>query len=83
MSDHNGNSSIISLGKMAIASMPPAFLLLLLLNTIFLVAVFWFLNSRATVFERAMVPIMQSCMNKLPMELVPHLKSPTPEPLKK
>jgi hypothetical protein len=52
----------IEAGGKLLGSLPAQMLVLVMLNLVFIFALFWFLNSRDTARERLLTPILAACM---------------------
>lgn len=53
-----------------ISSLPAQFLVLVLMNTAFLVGILWFLNNLENRRERTWGPVIAGCMQAVPPDLV-------------
>jgi hypothetical protein len=57
-------------GMQVLQSLPAQFLMLVLLNAIFIGGLLWFLDQRQKSEERIMDPLMTACINQVPAELL-------------
>lgn len=55
---------VIGLGNKLIGSLPAQFLLLALMNVIFICGLLWFLNNRDDARERMLTPILAACVKR-------------------
>jgi hypothetical protein len=63
--EHKGVvESLTSLGRAAITVIPPAFLLLVALNVVFIAGLFWFLERQNAGRERVISAIVEGCLQQ-------------------
>lgn len=67
-------ADLTDLGKTVVGALPPGFLVLVLINTVFVLGLLWFLNARSVATERMLTPLLTACINEVPVAAVPHLK---------
>jgi hypothetical protein len=61
--DHRGVvASITSLAKDAVHTIPPAFLMLLLINVVFVLGLLLFLHQQSAPRERVLMAIVEACL---------------------
>lgn len=53
---------IIGIGNKLVGSLPAQFLLLVLINVIFIGGLLWFLEKRDSARERMLTPILAACL---------------------
>ena len=78
MSNTTGSSSsssgvvgaVENLGSRLIASLPAQFLMLVLMNMIFIMSLLSFLDKQLESRERALTPIISNCMQEIPLEVM-------------
>lgn len=51
-------------------SLPAQFLVLVLINAVFVVGLLWFLNQQEMVRERTFAPLVKACIGEVPAELL-------------
>jgi hypothetical protein len=56
-----------------ISSLPAQFLVLVLLNTVFILSLLSFLEKQEQARERIYTPLLSSCMNQIPLPMVQEL----------
>jgi len=61
------------LGSKVILSLPAQFLVLVILNTAFLGGLLWFLNEQNKARERLLTPIVTSCVQQVPGDIMAKL----------
>jgi hypothetical protein len=57
-----------SLGGKLIGALPAQFLMLVILNSVFIGALFWLLDGQNKARERVIGPIVSRCMDEVPAE---------------
>jgi hypothetical protein len=62
-----------TLGSKLIGSLPAQFMVLVLINAVFLLGLLWFLDQRDEARERLLTPVLASCIHAVPIELVERL----------
>jgi hypothetical protein len=71
-----GQSAVGTAGRTAsklIDSLPAQFMVLVLLNSIYVVGMLWFLNVQADRRDRNLGPIITSCLQQVPISVVERL----------
>lgn len=56
-----------------INSVPAQFLVLLVVNAVFILGLLWFLNEQAKSRERVLTPIVMACLQQVPIDVVERL----------
>lgn len=56
--------SLVGLGNKLLGNLPAQFLLLCLINAMFLGSLVWFLDKRDSARERLLTPILAACMER-------------------
>lgn len=72
MTEHEA-TGVISLGSKLIGSLPAQFLMLCVLNMVFLGGLLWFLDKREEARERVLGPIVERCLQEVPLDAVEKL----------
>jgi hypothetical protein len=63
-------AGVADAGVRILTSLPAQFLMLVLLNAIFIGGLLWFLDQRQKSEERIMDPLMKACMAQVPADLL-------------
>lgn len=53
-----------------LSSLPAQFLVLVLINAVFVIGLLWFLNQQEMVRERTYGPLVKACIGEVPAELL-------------
>lgn len=53
-----------------LTSLPAQFLVLVLINAVFVIGLLWFLNQQEMVRERTYGPLVKACIGEVPAELL-------------
>lgn len=61
-----------------ISALPSQFLVLVLMNTVFIVGLLWFVMKQDDARERIYAPILQTCMKQVPLEVLQELRKLPP-----
>jgi len=61
------------LGGKLIGSLPAQFLMLCVLNLFFILGLLWFLNQQDQARERVLAPIVTSCLQQVPVDVLERL----------
>jgi hypothetical protein len=69
---------ISDVGKQIVAALPSQFLMLLLINTIFIIGLLWFLDQGRMAQERLLTPLLTACMQEVPASALNALKGGKP-----
>lgn len=64
MSDNR--STLTSLGQSLIGALPAQFIMLVLLNTIFIIGLLWFLDRQREARVQAFDRVLDACMQQIP-----------------
>jgi hypothetical protein len=73
---------IAGISNKLIGALPSNLLLLCLLNTLYIVALFWLLSQQNASRERVLMPLLEACSRTIPLEALPHGLSPNAAPAK-
>lgn len=63
-------TGVISLGSKLISSLPAQFLMLCVLNLVFIGGLLWFLDKRDVAREHVLGPIVDRCLQEIPIDAV-------------
>lgn len=66
---------VSSLGSKLITSLPAQFLMLCILNLVFIGGLLWFLDKRDMARERLLSPIVDRCLQEVPVETILKLEA--------
>lgn len=64
---------LIGLGQTVVSSLPAQFLVLVLITACFNLGLIWFLNQQDQARERLLGPIVTSCMQQVPGDVLKQL----------
>ena len=70
---HGVVGAATELGGRIIGALPAQFLMLVLLNSVFIGGLLWFLDRRDTARERLLTPIVTSCLQQVPADVLKQL----------
>jgi hypothetical protein len=84
-SNGNGHGNPSTLGAVTrtaarvVDNLPGQFLALVLVNTLYILGLLWFLNAQADRRDRNLSPIIASCLKQVPIEVVERLLDQKPD----
>jgi len=73
---HGVVGAVETLGSKLMTSLPAQFLGLIVLNTIFIGSLLWFLNRQTDARERLLAPLLKECAEAVPIEALRVLAKP-------
>lgn len=78
MTEEQQHGMIAGISNKLIGALPSNLLLLVLLNGIYIGALFWLLSSQNASRERVLIPLLEACSKTIPLEALPHGLIPAP-----
>jgi hypothetical protein len=82
MTEEQQHGLVAGISNKLIGALPSSLLLILLLNGIYIGALFYLLSSQNASRERVLVPLLEACSKTIPLEALPHGLVPAPAPTK-
>jgi hypothetical protein len=67
------SQTVTELGKQALATLPPGFTSLLVINTVFILGLLWFLDRNHAAEVKLLGPLLNACVEQVPLGALPHL----------
>jgi hypothetical protein len=78
MTESNIISGVSDVSKSLIGALPAQFLMLLCINTIFIIGLLWYLDRGRAAEERVLVPMLTACIKEIPLEALPRVEGKQP-----
>jgi hypothetical protein len=79
MAPSNGiANNVTDVSKSLIGALPAQFLVLVLINAVFIVGLLWFLDRSRQAQENVLLPVLTACIGQVPVAALEHLKAPKP-----
>jgi hypothetical protein len=83
VTEEQQHGMIAGISHKLIGALPSHLLMVLLINAVYIGALFWLLSQQNASRERVLVPLLEACSKTIPLEALPHGLVPAPAPAKR